>query len=98
MAEAGTRGGSAVTSERWARLKALFDQAVEQPAFAREAWADGACADDAELRTELQAAHQAQTQAAVQAAAPAAARRTGATVFCRRSTRACCFAIRASRS
>lgn len=42
-----------MTSERWARLKALFDQAVEQPPFAREAWADGACGDDAGLRTEL---------------------------------------------
>jgi serine/threonine protein kinase len=54
----------AMTPERWERLKTLFDEALERPREERKAFADQACGDDMELRTELLnmiEAHQART-------------------------------------
>jgi non-specific serine/threonine protein kinase/serine/threonine-protein kinase len=40
--------------EHWARVKALFEAALEQPAETREALLDEACAGDAALRREVE--------------------------------------------
>jgi len=41
-------------SQRWARLRALFDEALDQPVGARDGWATAAAADDPLLLQELQ--------------------------------------------
>lgn len=43
-----------MTPELWERLKPLFDAAVERPHGEREAFIAQACADDAEMRVELE--------------------------------------------
>ncbi len=51
-----------MADERWARVKALFSQAVERPADGREAFLAGCCADDPALLDEVRsllAAHDA---------------------------------------
>ena len=42
-------------TERWHRIEALFDQALELPESERSRFLDEACADDLELRGELKA-------------------------------------------
>ncbi len=42
-----------MTPERWAEVKALFAQAMELPIAERDAFLDGACGTDAELRAEV---------------------------------------------
>jgi hypothetical protein len=44
-----------VTPERWGQLKDIFQGALDQPAAARDAWLDEACAGDADLRREARA-------------------------------------------
>lgn len=44
-----------MTPERWARLKHLFQSALDQPATERLAWLEQACAGDAEMLHEAQA-------------------------------------------
>jgi hypothetical protein len=44
-----------MTPERWSRLKAVFQGALDQPADARRAWMQQACGDDGELRREAEA-------------------------------------------
>jgi hypothetical protein len=44
-----------VTPERWRRLEDLFEMASAMPSGERGVWLDRACADDAELRAELDA-------------------------------------------
>lgn len=41
-------------SDRWDRIVALFEAALEQPAEAREEWLDEACGDDPALRREVE--------------------------------------------
>ena len=41
--------------ERWSRLKALFQGALDQPAGARRAWMRQACGDDADLLRDAEA-------------------------------------------
>ena len=43
-----------MTPERWRVVKALFDEALEQPSEAREQWISGATADDPDLRREVE--------------------------------------------
>jgi len=43
-----------MTPERWRVVKALFDQALEQPSEAREQWVSSATADDPGLRREVE--------------------------------------------
>jgi serine/threonine protein kinase/tetratricopeptide (TPR) repeat protein len=40
-------------AQRWARLRALFDEALDRPVEARESWAATAAADDSVLLVEL---------------------------------------------
>src|SRR5262245_41320878 len=50
-----------LTSERWRRLKQIFQAAVETPASGRDAYLADACADDHALRAEIEsliAAHE----------------------------------------
>ena len=50
-----------MTSERWQRIEDLFQSARTRPSVAeRAAFLDGACADDAELRAEINAIDQSQ--------------------------------------
>ena len=46
---------SAPTPERWRKIDELFQAAIDQPAEQRQAFLDEACADDAELRGEVEA-------------------------------------------
>jgi len=46
---------SSMDTERWHRIEALFDQALELPESERSRFLDEACADDLELRGELKA-------------------------------------------
>lgn len=39
--------------ERWARVNALLEQAMDRPATERQAWLDDACGDDKELLAEV---------------------------------------------
>jgi serine/threonine protein kinase len=41
--------------DRWSRLKAVFQGALEQPADARRAWMQQACGDDQELQRDAEA-------------------------------------------
>jgi len=41
--------------ERWSRLKALFQGALDQPAVARRSWMQQACGDDADLLRDAEA-------------------------------------------
>ena len=43
-----------MTDERWPRVKALFQDAVERPADERDAFLASATADDAALRREVE--------------------------------------------
>jgi Tol biopolymer transport system component len=43
-----------VTDERWARVKALFQEAIERPAAERDAFLGAAAADDDALRREVE--------------------------------------------
>ena len=47
--------GAIVTPEQWARLKHVFDGALEQPVDARRAWVAQQCADDGTLLREAEA-------------------------------------------
>jgi hypothetical protein len=44
-----------VTTERWARIKAMFDQALDRPAAERRAWVAQQCAGDYDLGTQIAA-------------------------------------------
>jgi len=44
-----------LTPERWSRVKTLFDEACERPVEERAAFLDEACAEEAELRGEVEA-------------------------------------------
>ena len=44
-----------MTPEQWARLKHVFDGALEQPVDARRAWVAQQCADDGTLLREAEA-------------------------------------------
>ncbi|MBI1765116.1 MAG: serine/threonine protein kinase [Acidobacteria bacterium] len=44
-----------MTPDRWQQLKELFNDALERPPAERAAFLDAACADDAELRREVEA-------------------------------------------
>ena len=46
---------SAPTPERWRKIDELFQAAIDQPAEQRQAFLHEACADDAELRGEVEA-------------------------------------------
>ena len=48
------RPASSPDAERWARIKAVFLQSLDQPETARSAFLDEACAGDAELRREVE--------------------------------------------
>src|SRR5262245_11512371 len=43
-----------LTSERWRRLKEIFQAAIELPAVEREAYLAGVCMDDPSLRVEIE--------------------------------------------
>jgi len=45
---------SSSDSQRWQRVSALLDEALELPPEARAAWLDDACGDDAALRKEVE--------------------------------------------
>lgn len=42
-----------MTPERWQRVEALLDEALEREPSTRDAWLDGACGDDADLRRSV---------------------------------------------
>ena len=44
-----------ITRERWQRVEAVFDEAFELPAAERPGFLDRACADDADLREQVEA-------------------------------------------
>src|SRR5215468_3530149 len=52
--ETKTQTGS-VTPERFAKVRAIFEAAIERPASDRRGFVDGACGADEELRREVQA-------------------------------------------
>src|ERR1043165_8081941 len=55
MAEAGARfGAPPMTDSRWARVKALFQAALEHPATDRAAFVATAAGDDEPLRREVE--------------------------------------------
>ena len=45
---------SSKAKERWKRLEALFDEAVEHPIELRVAFLEAACPDDTQLRGEVE--------------------------------------------
>jgi serine/threonine protein kinase/tetratricopeptide (TPR) repeat protein len=55
------RPSSSSEAERWVRIKAVFLQSLDQPETARSAFLDEACADDAELRREVESLLEAGT-------------------------------------
>jgi hypothetical protein len=60
-----------MTPERWQRLKPLFFEALDRPPGERAAFLDEVCAEDAELRAELEALLEAEDDApAILAATP----------------------------
>jgi serine/threonine protein kinase/uncharacterized protein HemY len=46
---------TSMTPERWQRLAAILDDALDLPVRERDAYLAGACGDDAELRAEIEA-------------------------------------------
>src|SRR5262245_51551801 len=46
--------GGGMTPERWQQVKTLLERALEREAKERAAFLDAACADDAELRREVE--------------------------------------------
>jgi eukaryotic-like serine/threonine-protein kinase len=61
-----------VQAERWRQLEELFQSALERAPEARAAWLDSACAEDAELRTEVEALLAAHEQGTLDLTRPAA--------------------------